>query len=282
MQELKSVMVDFQITSKCHLNCKYCFDILKGTSDKATWELLESIDKLYDSGIRAVCVTGGEPAKRDDINEILQYIHNKGMYLYLSTQGNYIKRLSDKTIMMLNCIGLPLDTLNEETNYKLGRPRNQKDIFLSAYNRIHMVNPKCLIKIGTVVNKFNINDLEELGEFIEKSTSGCTWRLYEFNPIGNGEFYKTLLSITTNEFENVVLKLKRIFSNIDIVPMYIKDAENGYFFVGPQMDLLYFAEKEFVKIGDLSNMSPNDVIQALSLTFSDIGEKIAENRRWLN
>lgn len=277
-----SVTIDFQVTSKCHLDCKYCFDILKGTPDRSTYDLLDSIDKLYSAGVRSFCVTGGEPAKRDDINQILQYIYQKGIYLYLSTQGNYIGRLEDETIGLLNCIGLPLDSISEEINFKLGRPRNQKDIFLRAYSKVRKLNPNCLIKIGTVVNKLNINNLMELGSYIEENANNCTWRVYEFNPIGNGAVNKSLLSITTTEFDLSVAELKKKFPKLEIVPMHVVDAENGYFFVGPQMDLLYFAEKEFVKIGSIPEMSSEEIRFAISSIHSEVGDKVNRNRKWLD
>lgn len=275
------MFIDFQVTSRCHLNCKYCFDILKGQADKNESDLKRSIKKLKQSGVDGLVVTGGEPLLRNDIINILQYIKKNEMYLYLSTQGYFIEKITPEIIQIIDCFGLPLDSIDDNVNIKLGRMKNQQEIFDKAYRYIRKYNKKCNIKLGTVVNRYNVDGIDDLAELINNNYSDVTWRLYEFNPLGNGLTNIDKLKITSNEFNKIITKLKEMYNNLNISPMRIIDAENGYFFISPQMELLVFEKTNYKNLGYLDDMTSNDVKKYLFNDYNNIANKIKKNRNWV-
>ena len=275
------MMIDFQVTSRCHLNCKYCFDILKGTPEKDTETLFKSIDKLIRCGVTGLVITGGEPLLRDDIEDVIEYLHQKEIYIYLSTQGNYIRKLRPDVIKLVDCFGIPLDSLNLETNEALGRPRNQSEIFADAYNYIREYNQTAQIKMGTVVNKKNKDEIIDLGCYIQGNYNDAVWRLYQFNPIGNGEKNREELRLSRDEFDGIVENTSRYCGGLNISAMPIEDAENGYFFVGPLMNLLIFEEIGFKDIGLLQELTDDNVKKCLYSDYSEIAKKTTSNRIWV-
>lgn len=274
------MLIDFQVTSKCHLNCDYCFDILKGEKNKNTLELLESLDKLKQAGVEGICITSGEPLLRKDINQIIEHAYNLGLYVYLSTQGKFITKLSKKTMNQINCIGLPIDSIDELENQKLGRGKNQLNIYGNAYNYIKNTNPNINIKVGTVVTRVNADKLLKLKDYLEKNTPEITWRLYQLNPIGNAKINKEKLYLDNDYFVSLTNTIYNNSKFLDISCMKISDAEDGYFFISPQQELLVFRTTEFERLGSMSDLTPAQIREILK-NQGNVSEKIDRNRRWI-
>jgi radical S-adenosyl methionine domain-containing protein 2 len=107
----------------------------------------------------------------------------------------------------LDWIGISVDSLNEETNIKMGRaiagtrPLNQQ-----YYTQIvQLINEfEFKLKINTVVNQFNKN--EDLTDFIENSKTG-RWKIFQVLPIkGENDKHIDNLKINNHEFESFLLR----------------------------------------------------------------------------
>lgn len=76
----------------------------------------------------------------------------------------------------------------------------------------------------------------------------------------------------------------KIYNNsklLDISCMRISDAEDGYFFISPQQELLVFRTTEFEKLGSMSDLTPAQIREILT-NQGNVSEKIDRNRRWIN
>lgn len=90
------VRVSFLITKYCNLQCFYCYaeDILnaKHVPEFTLDEIKNIIDQIYDTGCRWINILGGEPLVRNDIEEIIDYMHGKGILIEITTNGFFVKR----------------------------------------------------------------------------------------------------------------------------------------------------------------------------------------------
>jgi MoaA/NifB/PqqE/SkfB family radical SAM enzyme len=90
------VRVNLLITKFCNLSCFYCYaeDILnkKHVEEFSLEELKDIIDQVYEAGSRWINILGGEPLIRNDIEELIDYIHQKGMIIEMTTNGYYVKK----------------------------------------------------------------------------------------------------------------------------------------------------------------------------------------------
>ncbi len=104
-------VVTLEITMKCNLRCKMCFQ--NAARDKKIIELgLNAIKKIIDKlplSIRNVKITGGEPFIRADIFDILDYLALKGKRFSITTNGTL---LNAKSITRLAQYGDTLESLN--------------------------------------------------------------------------------------------------------------------------------------------------------------------------
>lgn len=95
-------VISFTITNFCNLRCQMCGqwsqegyirgkpERLKGEMLLADWKRL--VDELADHAISSVLLRGGEPFLFPGIIELLEYIHNKGIFTAIDTNGTQLNR----------------------------------------------------------------------------------------------------------------------------------------------------------------------------------------------
>jgi len=106
------VRVSFLITKYCNLNCFYCYakDTLnsKEVREPSLAELKDIVGQIYQAGCRWVDILGGEPLLRDDIEELVEHIHRKGIFMEITTNGFFIKKRI-KALKKIDHICISLD-----------------------------------------------------------------------------------------------------------------------------------------------------------------------------
>ncbi|MDO8602380.1 MAG: radical SAM protein [Candidatus Omnitrophota bacterium] len=110
--------VSFLVTKYCNLRCVYCYasSIInsKEIREPNLSDLKNIVDQIYKAGCRWVDILGGEPLIRDDIEEIVDYIHGKGMFIEITTNGYFVqKRIG--ALKKLDHVCISLDG-NKESN----------------------------------------------------------------------------------------------------------------------------------------------------------------------
>ena len=80
--EIIPLQFTFEITNKCNCNCKDCGmaanSIKTGKTKMTEKEVLKLVDNLYENGIPAFAITGGEPfLEFDNICKMIKYSENK-------------------------------------------------------------------------------------------------------------------------------------------------------------------------------------------------------------
>jgi AdoMet-dependent heme synthase len=83
----------WEITPRCNARCDYCYigDDRNLPDDNETDTAFRIIDKLSDSGILFLVLTGGEPFMRKDILTILDYIMKKDFFtLSIYSNGTFL------------------------------------------------------------------------------------------------------------------------------------------------------------------------------------------------
>jgi MoaA/NifB/PqqE/SkfB family radical SAM enzyme len=102
------LFMSWNLTFKCNLRCHYCDSPNLKVSELATQEIIEGIDAFYKLGTRWVTFSGGEPLMRKDIGLLVNHAKNRGMQVFISTNGTLLpKRLED--IRRVDRITISLD-----------------------------------------------------------------------------------------------------------------------------------------------------------------------------
>lgn len=85
------VKVFLEITRNCNLTCNHCYNNSGPghSEDTPLSNLLARVDSIGAAGVFVVKITGGEPAVRLDLPQVVQRIVSWGMSVDLTTNGTY-------------------------------------------------------------------------------------------------------------------------------------------------------------------------------------------------
>lgn len=198
----------WECTLRCNLNCLHCgSDCLKKSSvpDMPLADFvhaLEGIRKKNPFKNMTVCITGGEPLLRGDLERAGAAIRRLGFNWCIVSNGLLMteSRFSSLVRSGLGGMSLSIDGLESEHN----RLRNNSASFAAVVNAIdlcvaqHEKNPKLfLFDVITCVHSGNISVLPELRDFlIGKGVKA--WRLFSIFP--NGRAAKNDLALSPSEY----------------------------------------------------------------------------------
>ena len=204
----KKYKINLHILETCNFKCRQCF------SKFGTEKLLPVKDweKIVDNCIAGTDVdefniAGGEPMLYPGLVELVQYIRNKGVKVSLITNGSLMDEEWIKNYAgMYETIGFSVDSINDETNRKIGRcDRNGKTIpagrVVELCELIRKYAPGCRIKINTVVSVLNKDEV--MSDFIDEIAAD-RWKILRMKPFQYGNFSNLDIQVSDEEFERFV------------------------------------------------------------------------------
>ncbi|HZS70519.1 MAG TPA: radical SAM protein [Candidatus Acidoferrum sp.] len=156
--------VTFYVTHKCNLACSYCTqkepDVFSEELDTAgTLKLLRRIRKETDS----IVLTGGEPALRPDIEEIVEAARFRNGFrsVLLITNGTLLDR---KQGILRGVTGLvvSLDALAADPTNPLSKPAALPKVLENLALAKAILGSPRRITISTVIEEWNIAQVERL------------------------------------------------------------------------------------------------------------------------
>lgn len=119
--------IGWVIIGGCNLRCIHCY----GNSEElprvvlSTEECLEIVDKMAESKILRVVISGGEPMLRDDIFDIIQALHRSNISVVLGTNGSFICLANVDFLRVCKRVEVSFDAATPELFNQI-RPSRQK------------------------------------------------------------------------------------------------------------------------------------------------------------
>jgi len=211
--------INLHLTKKCNMKCKYCFagfsEIQKEIDFKETKKLLI---ELKNFGFEKVNFVGGEPLLIAKLIELLQISRDLGFYISVTTNGTLITdSFLRKAEQLIDMIGISIDSLDENTNYKIGRVWNKKPLNYLFYNNfINMIKSTNInLKINTVVSL--LNKEENFSDFINTSNPE-RWKVFQVLKIENeNNINFSNFEISTKDFDYFCKKHQIALMNKNIL-----------------------------------------------------------------
>ena len=254
--------VCWNITTKCNQNCKYCHRFL-GINDLTYEENKKILNNLIKDGVNNITWTGGEALLYPNLKELLKISQENGIKNKLITNGMVLAQNENMREILgyLDSLTLSLDTINDDTNEELGRGRNH---FEEVKTILDYVKGKSLkVNINTVVSKKNINEMEQLGEFLNNYNIS-KWKFFKFMPLREtAERNKDEFAITDAEFEKTK-NVFRHFGNIGETDFrQEKDMEDKYTLLIANGDIIKTEHGVDVKKGNALYQNPVEFMYEL-------------------
>ena len=236
----------WETTLRCNAKCKHCGsragENLKLEDELTTDEIkktLQNIANKYDAREILINVTGGEPLLRQDLFEVMEFANNLGFYWGMTTNGILI---NDEIIGKMkktgmSTISISLDGL-EKSHDEFRQVKGSYKKIIENVKKLKKANFLNYLQITTVVNKSNINELEEIyNEMLSLQID--SWRILNMEPIGRTADNQELL-LDDNGYKTLLnfIKEKRKKSKFDITygcsyflgMKYEKEVRNHMFF----------------------------------------------------
>ena len=153
-----------ELTQRCNLNCKHCYNSSGGNSkeDIPFENVKELVMFCKKEGLISIALSGGEALLHPEIDKIMDFINEQNISIYLLTNGTILDK--DKVGLLLKYmpeIQISLDGPDEESNDAIrGHGAYKRTIeFIKLLKSMNYGNK---ININTVLNKYNINNYDEI------------------------------------------------------------------------------------------------------------------------
>lgn len=262
--------VCWNITARCNQNCLYCHRFLN-VRELNYEENKQILDNLIRDGVTHITWTGGEALLYPDLYKLIKFSKENGVYNRVITNGKLLVDNYD-VLNYLSDLTISLDSIRSQTNLKLGRGEKHFENIKNILDYIQNGKYKKLkVNVNTVVNKQNINEIKELGEFLNQYKIGI-WKLYNFIPLREtAQKNRQLFEITESEFDNAFQEVYEKYENINnIVSKKQKELEK---------DVLIIADGSIIKTEKgidflLGNALTNNVIKYINEDINVIGDDL--------
>ncbi len=155
--------INYFITHKCNLKCPYCYVVTnqnKQIQDPSLDEIKKIINDLYKLGTRFICLLGGEPFIRKDLDQIIKYIKNKKMLVSINSNGTLLEQ-HIPALKQLNKICISLEGSKKDHDKDRGQGTYDKIL-----NNLHILK-KEKIKNISVQTTVSTNTLDSFLHVIE-------------------------------------------------------------------------------------------------------------------
>ena len=162
--------VSFEITNRCNLECKHCFNKSKedSTEELSKFEILKLIDELANAKIKNVYMTGGEPTQYPYFLEVINAFYDKGIEVILATNGyniSYYYDTIERKISKKSGVYISIDGLENDHNELRGRP----DAFQNAISTISLLAKRnIIIRVSSIIWDGNYSYLEKMVCFLKE------------------------------------------------------------------------------------------------------------------
>ena len=186
--KLKDLFIE--VTSRCNAHCDHCGSRCdnKIQADEISADYLKrtlrEIADHYNPDEILLNITGGEPLMRKDLFDIMRYASDLGFRWGMTSNGMLINdEIIQKMIeTKMETISISLDGL-KDTHESFRHVSGSFDKIIENIKKLQQTPSIAITQVTTVVNKRNINELEDLYKLMQ-DIGIMSWRVINVDPIG--------------------------------------------------------------------------------------------------
>lgn len=216
-------MAYMELTHRCNLKCKHCYNAAGNAEELPTKEWLKIIDELHRCGCLRVYLTGGEPFLHKGFFDMLEYARSKSLAVGVLSNGTSldeytVKKLKKAGIFVLH---VSVDGPNAHIHDEF---RGVKGSFEKTMNAIRMGLAFGIhVRVTLCVHKKNFKEGKAMIALME--TAGVTE--YNFAPVMKS-FREEESAITPEEYREFNETLPKKEKITMYAPQYVRNCGIGY------------------------------------------------------
>ena len=210
----KPYLVIWETTQACDLacvHCRACAQPVRNPFELSNQEAKGLIDQVAEMRVPVFVLTGGDPLKRPDIFELVEYARGKGVHTSMTPSATPL--LTRDAIAQLKQRGLArlavsLDGSTAEIHDAFRRVPGSYDCTLNAIRWARELGLP--VQINTTIARRNLDDFDAMVRLLEK-TDIALWSVFFLVPTGRGQSADL---VTAEEFEMIFEKLYRVSARV--------------------------------------------------------------------
>jgi radical SAM protein len=197
----------WEVTQACDLACVHCRASAQPERDPAELSTAEGkalIDEIAAWKVPVFVLTGGDPIKRPDLFELIDYARTAGVHVSLTPSATPL--LTQQVVQRLKHAGLArlavsLDGATARTHDAF---RGMSGSYARTLNAVEWANAAALsVQINTTFSRRNIGEIDAIVALIEQLHIAL-WSVFFLVPTGRGKLDDLL---SAEEFERVFERL---------------------------------------------------------------------------
>ncbi len=243
-------IVIWEITRACELACRHCRAAAidwRDPRELTTEEGLDLIDQVHSMGAQIMVLTGGDPAKRGDIFDLIR--HGADLGLRMATIPAATEKLTPELIKKLKTSGLSqialsLDGPNAEVHDTFRGVQGAFELTMKGAEYIR--EEGIPLQINTTFSEYNFDYFDEIAELV-KSLGVVFWEVFFLVPMGRG---KLLKQMSARKFENLFEKLYNFSKEVDFIVKITEAQHYRRYVIEQEKKNLSMGESLEVKLPD--------------------------------
>lgn len=239
----------WNITTKCNQGCRYCHRFLN-IDDLTFSENKKILENLIEDNVTDITWTGGEALIYENIDKLIKQSYESGINNKLITNGKILSKSDMKIINYLDSLTLSIDSTNNEINKKLGRGEEHFNDIKYILDFIKNNNTDVKLRINTVINKLNIDNISEFISFLNNYNI-YAWRIFRFMPLRETAIKnKEQFEITDEQFEFIKRQCSKESNIKQIEFREEEDMEKKYVLLVANGDIVITEKGKDIKKGN--------------------------------
>ena len=222
----KPYIVIWETTQACDLacvHCRACAQPARNPFELSTAEAKALIDQIADMEVPVFVLTGGDPLKRPDIYELVEYASGRGVHTSMTPSATPL--LTREAIAALKDRGLArlavsLDGSTAEIHDAFRRVPGSYRCTLDAIRWARELGLP--VQINTTITRRNLDDFDATVRLLE-TLDIVLWSVFFLVPTGRGQANDL---VNAEEFEMIFEKLYQVSAR---VPFDIKTTEAQHY-----------------------------------------------------
>jgi radical SAM protein len=207
-------IVIWEVTQACDLaclHCRACAQPLRAPMELSTDEGTDLIDQVARMAAPLFVLTGGDPLKRPDIYDLVEYGTHRGVRMSMTPSATPL--LTHSAIARLQHCGLArlavsLDGSTPEIHDAFRGVSGSHKLTLDAIRSAGSL--RLPIQINTTITRRNLADFENMVSLL-KTFDMVLWSVFFLVPTGRGQLQDL---VSAEEFEEVFAKLAEVSQNV--------------------------------------------------------------------
>ena len=232
----------------------------KDTALKRAMEICRRIAELQ---IPVVTLCGGEPTFYEHIEEVVDALDRSGIQvvLYSNSATEKNREIIRRLLPKVDILSLPVDAVSPVTAIKM-RGAHQVDSVVSMMDYLSRLMRRPKVKIGTVVTRQNVSELDKIFDLLIKKGMVDVWRLYQYSPYGKSCEVISRFVLEDSVFAQEVSRIKSRAADSQIIISARSRSENiGYCHIMDSQGGLYKYQEEYLPLGLTIFSEPEEILR---------------------